>query len=325
MRHTVLVTDRVSAKGLVPLLEDQRIVVEQVDDSSSDAFDRVLIGAHGLVVRSATKVSGVIMEKAPDLKVIGRAGTGLDNVDLAEATKRGIAVFNAAGANTIATAEMTMALMLATVRRVAEADRSVRAGEWDRARFRGVELRGRVLGVVGAGRIGAEVARRCKAFGMEVIACDPLLTPERAAELEVREVSLDEILAQADVITLHIPLTEETAGLIDWQALRAMKDDAYLINASRGAVIDEEALATALHQGWIAGAALDVYQHEPLPEDSPLRDAPHLVLSPHLGGSTDEAQIGVAHEVALSVRAALVDGDVSGAVNAADIQFGFRA
>lgn len=316
MRHTVLVTDRVSAKGLAPLLEDDQIFVEQVDDSGSDAFTQVLAAARGLLVRSATKVGPALLERGPELKVIGRAGTGLDNIDLAEATRRGIAVFSAAGANTIATAEMTMALMLATVRHVAEADRSVRAGEWDRARFRGVELRGRTLGIVGAGRIGGEVAKRCTAFGMEVIAYDPLLTPERAAELEIRAVSLAEIFTQADVITLHVPLTDETAGLVDEPTLRAMKEDAYLINASRGAVIDEEALATALHQGWIAGAALDVYQHEPLPEDSPLREAPHLVLSPHLGGSTDEAQIGVAHEVALSVRAALVDGDVSGAVNA---------
>jgi D-3-phosphoglycerate dehydrogenase len=206
--------------------------------------------------------------------------------------------------------------MLAMVRQVPAADASVRAGEWARPRFKGVELRGRTLGLVGAGRIGGEVARRCRAFGMRVLAQDPYLTEERAEELHVERASLDEILAQADVVSLHVPLTDATRGLIDAAALARMKPGSYLLNVARGGVVDEAALAGALGSGRLAGAALDVFAAEPLGADSPLRSAPNLVLTPHLGASTAEAQELVATEIAEAVRGALADGDLSGALNA---------
>ena len=319
MSFTVLATDGVSEPGLATLIEDERFQVRQVDDSSSDDFAEVLGQCHALVVRSATTVDAAMIERAAELRVIGRAGVGVDNIDVPAATERGIAVLNAPGGNTIAAAELTVALMLAAVRRVAEADRSVREGRWDRSAFRGVELQGRTLGLIGAGRIGGEVATRCQAFGMDVIVYDPYLTEGRAAELGIELVSLERVLDEADVISIHVPLTDETRGLVGTEALQRMKNQAYVVNASRGGVIDEAALARALDEGQIAGAGLDVFEDEPLPSESPLRAVPNLVLTPHLGASTAEAQVSVASEVAIGVRAVLLDGDVSGAVNAADI------
>ena len=319
MTFTVLVTDRVSGEGLTPLLDDDRFTIEPIHDSTSDEFEATLASAAGLIVRSATKVDSEMIGRAPDLRVIGRAGVGVDNIDLAAASKRGIAVFNAPDANTNAAAELTMALMLAVARRLPEADRSIREGRWDRASFKGIELKGRTLGLVGAGRIGGEVARRCQAFGMEVLVYDPYLTKERAEQLGVALVSLDRVVEDADVISCHVPLTDETRGMIDTALLGRMKDSVLVINASRGGVIDETALATALGDGTIAGAALDVYEREPLPPESPLRNAPNLVLTPHLGASTEEAQLGVAIEVSGYLRAALGEGDVSAAINAADL------
>lgn len=319
MRFTVLATDRISKKGLAPLRDDDRFTVKMIHDSASELYGEVLGVAHGLIVRSATRVDAAMLERAAQLRVIGRAGAGVDNIDLVEASRRGIAVFNAPTANTVAAAELTIALMLALARRVMEADRSIRSGEWDRARLRGVELRGRTLGLVGAGRVGGEVATRCQAFGMEVIAHDPYVSEARAAELDIRLVDLSELLNSSDIVSLHVPLTEETKGLIDSAAIMKMKKGAFLINSSRGAVVDEAALVRALHKKRIAGAALDVFGTEPLPADSPLLHAPNLILTPHLGASTKEAQIGVAHEVSMSIRAALLDGDLAGAVNAAHL------
>lgn len=319
MRLLVLATDHVSEKGLAPLREDDRFEVRRIHDPASAEFDEALSGAVGLIVRSATKVDASMLGRATCLRVIGRAGVGVDNIDLVEASKRGIAVFNAPGGNTTAAAELTMALMLSLVRRVTEADRSMRAGRWDRAKFRGVELRGRTLGLIGAGRIGGEVARRCEAFGMDLMVSDPYLTLERVEELGVRVVELGELLDQADVISLHVPLNDETRHLIDAAALERMKKRAFLINASRGGVIVEADLARALEDGVIAGAALDVYESEPLSDESPLRTAPNLVLTPHLGASTKEAQVTVAREIALTVRDALGSGTISEALNFADL------
>lgn len=311
----VLATDRVSKEGLAPLHDDKRFDVVTIDDSSSEEFLTTLKHASGLIVRSATTVGQSMIDEASDLKVIGRAGVGIDNIDVAAATARGIAVVNAPGGNTIAAAELTMALLLALARRVSRADLSVREGRWDRAAFKGVELKGRTLGLVGAGRIGAEVAVRCLAFGMDVLVYDPYLPEERARSLDLRLVTLEEVIEQADVISLHVPLNDETRGIISDETFRSMKKRAFVINASRGGVVDEEALVRALEAGEIAGAALDVYETEPLPPDSPLRAAPNLVLTPHLGASTEEAQVGVATEVAKAMAAALIDGDLSAAVN----------
>jgi D-3-phosphoglycerate dehydrogenase len=226
---------------------------------------------------------------------------------------------NAPGGNTISAAELTMALMLAVARRVTEADRSIRGGRWERSALQGVELRGKTLGVIGAGRIGWEVAQRCRAFGMDVIVYDPYLAAERIEELHPHLVSFDRLVESADVISLHVPLNAETRGLIGEEALGRMRRGAFLLNVSRGGVVDEAALARALAEGRIGGAGLDVYEHEPIAPDNPLLEAPNLVLTPHLGASTREAQIQVALEVSRKVLAALARGDVSTAVNAGDL------
>lgn len=319
MKWVVLATDGISEAGLAPIAEDDRFELRVIDESGSTDFAESLGDAAALLVRSATRVDAAMLDSAPGLRAIGRAGVGVDNVDLAAASSRGVAVFNAPGGNTIAAAELTLALMLAVARRVVAADLSIRSGRWDRSALRGVELRGRTLGLIGAGRIGAEVARRCQAFGMEVVAHDPYLTDDQTSELGVPIVGLDELLEDADIVSLHVPLNAETRGLIDHRALERMKDSAFVINVSRGGVIVEEDLASALVTGRISGAGLDVYETEPLPEDSPLRHAPNLVLTPHLGASTSEAQVSVAREVALAVKMSLVDDDSSSALNAADL------
>jgi len=312
----VLVTDKVSETGLAPLRGDPRFEVIKIDDSSDPAFAAALPEVQGLVVRSATKVSAEMLAQAANLRVVGRAGVGVDNIDLDAATARGVAVVNAPAGNTVSAAELTLALILSMVRQVAQADASVRGGEWARSRFQGVELRGRTLGLIGAGRIGGEVAKRCRAFGMRVIAHDPYLTEERAVSLRVERASLDEVIGTADVISLHVPLTDDTRDLISTETLASMKKGAFLVNVARGGVVNEAALAQALHDGHLAGAALDVFENEPLEEGSALRTAPNLVLTPHLGASTSEAQELVAIEIAEAVRAALAEGDLSRALNA---------
>lgn len=319
MTHRVLVTDKVELSGLYPVVDAEGFEIVAVDDSTGDQFVEELATAEALVIRSATRVTAEMLTGAPALRVIGRAGVGVDNVDLEAASAAGVVVFNAPGGNTIAATELTMGLILSVARMIPAADASIRAGRWDRAAFKGVELKGKTLGLIGAGRIGGEVATRCRAFEMDVIVYDPYLTEERAAELGVGLAGLNDVLEQADFISIHVPLTDETRGICGHDALARMKPTTYVINASRGGVIDESALAAALHAGTIAGAALDVYETEPLAADSPLRDAPNLVLTPHLGASTAEAQVGVATEVAAKIRDYLTLGDTSGAVNAAAI------
>jgi D-3-phosphoglycerate dehydrogenase len=318
-RHRVVVTDGIAREGLGPLLTDERFEVIVERDSQSPAFRDALASAEGLLVRSTTRVNAALLAGAPALKVVGRAGVGVDNIDLDEATHRGVAVLNAPAGNTVSAAELTMALILAVVRRVAAADASVRGGEWTRGRFRGVELHGRTLGLVGAGRIGGEVARRARAFGMRVVVCDPFLPDERIRDMGAEPVELDDLFATAQVVSLHVPLTPDTRHLVDATRLGQMPAGSYLVNVSRGGVVDENAVAAALGEGHLAGAALDVFATEPLPAASPLREAPNLVLTPHLGASTDEAQERVAEEVARGVRAALVEGDLSRALNAPSV------
>lgn len=320
MSFSVLVTDKVTMTGLAPLVDDERVEIVSVDDSSSDAFESVLATADALIVRSATRVTKEMLARATSLKAVGRAGVGVDNIDIAAATARGIAVFNAPGGNTIAAAELTMALLISVARRIPAAEASVRRGEWNRAAFKGVELRGKTLGLIGAGRIGGEVAIRCQAFGMEVIAYDPYLSPTRADELDVELTGFDEVIERADFVSLHVPLTDETRGILEAGTLSRLKSTAFVVNASRGGVVDEVALAKALHDGEIAGAGLDVYEDEPLAADSPLRDAPNLVLTPHLGASTEEAQVGVATEVAQKIRLLLETNNRADALNAATLE-----
>ena len=319
MTHRVLVTDAVALSGLGPLVGNDAFEIVSVDDSSSQEFVSALGSAEALIVRSATKVTREMISMAPHLKAIGRAGVGVDNVDIPAASQMGIAVFNAPGGNTTAAAEMTMALLISVARKIPAAEASLRSGNWDRAAFKGVELRGKTLGLIGAGRIGGEVGIRCRAFEMDVIAYDPYLSPTRADELGIEMVGFEEVIGRGDFITIHVPLTDETKGIIGPDALNQMRPTAFVVNASRGGVVDEAALAKALHNGEIAGAALDVYENEPLPVDSPLRDAPNLVLTPHLGASTAEAQVGVATEVAHKIRLLLETGNRADAINALDL------
>lgn len=320
--YRIVATDRVSKKGLTPLREDDRFKVVRFKDSSDPEFGPELGRAAGLIVRSATQVDAAMLDRAPGLRIVGRAGVGVDNIDVSAASKRGVAVVNAPSGNTISAAELTMALLLAVARRVTEADRTIREGKWERSRLQGVELRGKTLGVIGAGRIGWEVAERCRAFGMDVIVYDPYLAPDRIEELHPHLVGLDRLIESADVISLHVPLNSETKGMIDDDALSRMKKTAFLLNASRGGVVDESALALALEEGRIAGAGLDVYETEPLPPDSPLLTAPNLVFTPHLGASTKEAQVQVALEVSRNIQSALAFGDLSSAINAGEIARG---
>lgn len=315
----VLATDEVDERGLSALADAEGFEVEVIDDSASPEFAQALRRAHALIVRSATTVDAAMIDAAPDLRVIGRAGVGVDNIDVDAASGRGIAVFNAPAGNTVAAAELTMALILALARSLTSADRSIREGRWDRSSFQGVELGGKTLGLVGAGRVGGEVVSRARSFGMDVIVHDPYLTDARAGELGFRLTDLEEVLRESDVVSIHVPLTAETEGLIDGSALARMKQTAYLVNVARGGVVDEAALASALEAGEIAGAALDVYATEPLPGDSPLRQAPNLVMTPHLGASTEDAQVRVAREVADRIRDALVDGELAEALNYADL------
>lgn len=314
-RLRVLLADKIPATGLAPL-EGDEFELEESTGLEGQALRDALARADGVIIRSSTTLDRAALEGSTRLRVIGRAGVGVDNIDVQAATERGIAVFNAPSGNTTSAAELTLALMLAAVRKVVAADRSMRAGEWNRKQFRGSELHGKTLALVGAGRIGGEVARRARAFGMKVVAYDPFLQDERAKDLGIEPVSLEDALARGDVISLHVPLTDATQGLIGAEELTRMRPDAVLVNAARGGVLDEDALADALRDGRIAGAALDVYSAEPLPPDHPLRTLENVVLTPHIGAATREAQHNVAYEVAEAVRDALLEDDFSSAINA---------
>jgi D-3-phosphoglycerate dehydrogenase len=315
----VVVADPLSQEGLDELAAADELEVVDVSFVGREALEEALGDAEGLIVRSGTRVDEALLDAAGRLEVIGRAGVGVDNIDMSAATRRGIAVINAPGGNTHSTAELTVALLLAAARRVAEADRSVRESRWDRKGLRGRQLQGNTLGVIGAGRIGTEVARRAHAFGMRVLAYDPYLSSERAADERIERVELDELFERSDFVTVHVPLTEQTRGMIGVTEIARMKPTAILVNAARGGIVDEEALAVALEQGKLGGAALDVYEMEPLPEAHPLREAPNLVMTPHLGAATVEAQREVALEIARRVRDALVAADLSVALNVPQI------
>ncbi|HEX5004111.1 MAG TPA: hydroxyacid dehydrogenase, partial [Gemmatimonadales bacterium] len=315
-KFRVLIADKIAADGLEPLRADPRFELVTRPGLSLPDLTRALVDVDAVIVRSAAKVPREALAETTRLKVIGRAGVGVDTIDVEAATEKGIAVLNAPAGNTISAAELTMALMLSVARRVAAADRSMKAGAWDRAKLGGGELQGKTLGLVGAGRIGGEVAIRARAFGMRVLIHDPFLLPDRAKALGAELGSLEEVLAAADVLSVHVPLTDGTAGLIGAAELARLKPTAVVLNVARGEIIDEEALVAALRAGKLAGAGLDVYTTEPLPADHPFRSLENAVLTPHLGASTEEAQQNVALEISAAVRAALLEGDLSRAVNA---------
>ena len=312
----VLVADSISQRGIDELSRDGALdITVKTGLSERDLVD-LIPQFSALVVRSETKVTADILNAGAQLRVVGRAGVGVDNVDVETATRRGIIVLNAPGGNTVSTAEHAFSLLLCVARKIPPAEASVRAGNWDRKNFEGVELYNKTLGVIGMGRIGSELSRRAIAFGMRVVAYDPYLSAARARSLQVELVDeLDDLLASADFISLHTPLTNETRHLLDLARLKKTKRGVHIINCARGGLIDEDALAKALQDRHVAGAALDVFETEPLPADSPLRSAPHLVLTPHLGASTAEAQQGVGIEIGQSIRAALLEGTIRNAVN----------
>ncbi|MBI2822894.1 MAG: phosphoglycerate dehydrogenase [Acidobacteria bacterium] len=271
-----------------------------------------------LLVRSKTQVDAPLLERAAKLRVVGRAGAGVDNIDLSVATRRGVLVMNTPGGNSISAAEHALALILALARRIPQADASMKQGQWEKKKFEGTELLGKVLGLLGLGKIGSEVARRGRVFGMEVIAYDPYISEKFARELEVRLLSLEEVLARADFLSLHLPLGEATERLINDQTLAQMKDGVRLINCARGGLVDEEALLRALESGKVAAAALDVFQQEPSPHRR-LVEHPNVIATPHIAGSTQEAQEKVGFEIAQQVVDYLRDGVVRNAVNFASI------
>jgi len=308
----VVVAEKISESGLAALAESCDVDVA-VGVERAELMGR-LADAAGLVVRSATDVDAELIAAAPALRVIGRAGIGVDNIDVDAATEAGIIVVNAPQANIISAAEHALALLLSQARNVARADATLRSGVWDRSGFEGVELHGKTLGVVGLGRIGTLVAQRALAFGMHLIAYDPYVSVERARRLGVELVDLDTLLEMADFVTIHLPKTPDTAGLIGKEALAKVKPGVRIINAARGGILDEDALAEAIRDGRVAGAGLDVYANEPLTE-SPLFDLPGVVMTPHLGASTAEAQDKAGTDVATAVAAALRGELVMSAVN----------
>ncbi|HZH91247.1 MAG TPA: phosphoglycerate dehydrogenase [Pyrinomonadaceae bacterium] len=311
----ILVSDDVSESGLEPLRE-AGFTVEKRTGLKPDELREIVRDYDGLVVRSETKVTAGLMDEAVRLRAIGRAGVGVDNIDVPAATSRGIIVMNAPDGNTMTTAEHTLALLLALARQVPQAHASLRGGKWERKKFVGVELRGKTLGVVGLGRIGRVVASRARGFEMKVLAFDPFIAPEQARDMELELAPLEEVCARADFITVHTPLTAETRGIIGAREIASMKRDVRIINCARGGLIDERALYDALKEGRVAGAALDVFEEEPPQQTNPLLQFDCVITTPHLGASTKEAQEGVAVTVAEQMRDYFQTGALRGAVNA---------
>src|SRR5947207_53322 len=312
----VLICDPISPKGIAVLERRPEFKVRVLEKRLSEVELVPLVSdVTALVVRSETKVTKTVIEGAPRLRVVGRAGVGTDNVDVETATQCGIVVMNTPGGNTISTAELTFAMLMALARKIPQAHASMKSGQWNRKDFQGVELCNKTLGILGMGRIGSEVARRAIGFGMRVLAYDPYLALSRAKALQVELVELDELWARADFITVHMPMSEETRGLINAAAFARMKKGVRVLNCARGGIINEQDLFDAIRSGKVAGAALDVYEVEPLPKEFPLRELPQVIMTPHLGASTEEAQENVSIEVAEAITDYLLHGAVRNAVN----------
>ncbi len=311
----ILVADKISPKGVAFLRAQKGFEVVEAYGSSPAKVLELVKDVHAIAVRSETKITAEVIAAAPLLKVVGRAGVGVDNVDVDAATERGVIVMNTPSGNTIATAELTFTHILCGARPVPQAAASMREGKWDRKSFSGIELFKKTLGIVGLGRIGSEVAKRAQAFGMNVVAFDPYLAPSRAKAMQIEGVTLDELLAKSDYITVHMPLTEQTQYMIDEAALAKCKKGVRLFNCARGGIIKEAALVAGLKSGQVAAAGLDVFEDEPLAADHELRKLPNVTLTPHLGASTAEAQDAVGVEVAEQIADVLAGGVIRNAVN----------
>jgi D-3-phosphoglycerate dehydrogenase len=311
----ILVSDPLSEEGLEILKDTKEFQIDVKTNLKPEQLKQVIGDYDALIVRSATKVTKEIIDAAANLKVIGRAGVGLDNVDLEAATQKGVIVMNTPAGNTISTAEHTMSMILALSRNIPEANASTKSGEWKRSKFMGVELYNKTLGIIGFGRIGSEVAKRSLSFGMKVLTYDPFLSKEVAQGLGVEAVELKELLERSDYISVHTPLTDETRHMISTREFAIMKKGVRIINCARGGIIDEAALLDALKEGKVAGAALDVFEKEPICLDNELLKLENVVVTPHLGASTEEAQVNVAIEVAEIVRDALLGRGIRNAAN----------
>ena len=309
----VLISDKMDPKA-AQIFRERGVEVDEITGKTPDELIAIIGDYDGLAIRSSTKVTKAILAAATKLKVVGRAGIGVDNVDIPAASAAGVVVMNTPFGNSITTAEHAIALMFALARQLPEADASTQAGKWEKNRFMGVELTAKTLGLIGAGNIGSIVADRARGLKMKVVAFDPFLTPDRAVEMGVEKVTLDELLARADFITLHTPLTDQTRNILSAEALAKTKKGVRIINCARGGLIDEAALKAGLDSGQIGGAALDVFVEEPA-KASPLFGTPNFVSTPHLGASTTEAQVNVAIQVAEQMADFLVSGGVTNALN----------
>src|SRR5436309_3484974 len=309
----VLISDQMDPKA-AEIFRANGVEVDERPGLSKDELKAIIGDYDGLAIRSATKVTADVLEAAPKLKVVGRAGIGVDNVDIPGASAKGVVVMNTPFGNSITTAEHAIALMFALARQLPEADASTQAGKWEKNRFMGVEVTGKTLGLIGCGNIGSIVASRALGLKMKVVAFDPFLSPERAVELGVEKVELDELLKRADFITLHTPLTDQTRNILSRENLAKTKKGVRIINCARGGLIDEAALKEGLDSGHIGGAALDVFVTEPA-KANPLFGTPGLVATPHLGASTTEAQVNVAIQVADQMAEFLTRGCVTNALN----------
>ncbi|MGA2747820.1 MAG: phosphoglycerate dehydrogenase [Verrucomicrobiota bacterium] len=313
----VLVCDPISPKGIALLQQRPEFKVIVLKQKTSEAELLPLVKeVHAMVVRSETKVTKNVMDAAPLLRAVGRAGVGVDNVDVEAATQRGIVVMNTPGGNTISTAELTFSMLMALARKIPQAHISMKEGKWNRKDFQGTELYNKTLGILGMGRIGGEVAKRALVFGMKVLAYDPYLSHARAKALQVELMEqVDDVYAGADFITVHMPMTDETRGMLNAAAFAKMKKGVRILNCARGGIVNEADLYAAIQSGQVGGAALDVYETEPPPADFPLRALPQVVMTPHLGASTQEAQENVGIEVAEAISEYLLSGAVRNAVN----------
>ncbi len=308
----IVVAEKISASAVALLREPRWTVV--TPDQLEGKLTTQLETADALIVRSAVQVDAALLAHAPKLRVVGRAGVGVDNVDLDAATRKGIAVMNTPGANAVAVAELTLGMMLSLARLLPRADGLMHAGKWEKKSLQGTELRGKTLGVIGLGKIGMEVARRAKAFGMEIIGHDPFVSASVVKEQGIRTGRLEDVYEAADYLTLHVGLTPQTTGMINGESIKKMKKGVRIVNCARGELVDEAALAQALKQGHMGGAALDVFQEEPL-KNSPLTALDNVILTPHIGGSTHEAQEAVGYQIALQVKEYLKSGVIQNAVN----------
>ncbi|MFZ4986828.1 MAG: phosphoglycerate dehydrogenase [Blastocatellia bacterium] len=311
----ILISDNLSSQGVELLRRHPEFEVDHRPGLPPDELKSIIGGYQGLIVRSETKVTADILSAADNLRVIGRAGTGVDNIDVPTASQKGIVVMNAAAGNSVTTAEHTISLLMSLARKIPQAHSKLKGGKWDKKSFMGVELAGKTLGVIGLGNIGKIVASRAIGLAMKVIGYDPFITREMAAKAGIEVASFDDVIRSADFITVHTPLTDETRGIIGAAAFEKMKTGVRVINCARGGLVDEEALYTAIKSGKVAGAALDVFVKEPVPTDHPLLTLDEVVVTPHLGASTSEAQDSVAVTIAEQVANYLLTGAVAGAVN----------